>query len=38
MKLAVTINRVKVRAVERGLKSYSDCPASFLEDSPSSTL
>ena len=38
MKLAVTINRVKVRAVVRGLKSYSDCDASFLEDSPSSTL
>ena len=38
MKLTVTIKRVKVRAVLRGLKSYSDCAASFLEDSPSSTL
>ena len=38
MKPAVTINRVKVRAVVRGLKSYSDCAATFVEDSPSSTL
>ncbi len=38
MKPAVTINRVKVWAVVRGLKSYSDCAATFLEDSPSSTL
>ena len=38
MKPAVTINRVKVRAVVRGLKSYSDCAATFVEESPSSTL
>ena len=38
IKPAVTINRVKVRAVVRGLKSYSDCAATFVEDSPSSTL
>ena len=29
MKPAVTINRVKIQAVLRGLKSYSDCAASF---------
>ena len=38
MKLEVTINRVKVRAVLRGLKSYSEWAAYFVEDSPSSTL
>ena len=38
MKPAVTINRVKIQAVVRDLKSYSACAASFLEDSPSSTL
>ena len=38
MKPAVTINRVKIQAVVRDLKSYLECVASFLENSPSSTL